>query len=337
VWHRVAVGGEHVVVAEVVPNEELRAFLLRFYAVLESGDVEAFREMFSSSPQVLVAGSDPREWLVGQAGVDVFATQLGEMSFRIEPGEIRAFSAGNVGWVADQGRTHLANGVEATTRVTAVLVIERGHWRIIQWHAATPVNNEDSIGYTLTTGVEHLAEVVRDEQPDVRPAAAPDGTVTIAFTDIESSTVLLERLGDTEFVRMLAWHDRIVRDAAEEHRGYVVKSQGDGFMLAFPSAAYALRSCVVMRDRLADGFDGLPVRVRAGLHCGETLRHDDDFYGRTVVIAARISSLALGGEILASDLVHALARGLGTFTFGEPRPATLKGLAGEFTLYPVIT
>ena len=76
--------------------------------------------------------------------------------------------------------------------------------------------------------------------------------------------------------------------------------------------------------------------VRAGLHAGEALRHDDDFYGRTVVIAARISALALGGEILASELVYALTHGLGTFTFGEPRPATLKGLEGEFNVYPVL-
>ena len=45
-----------------------------------------------------------------------------------------------------------------------------------------------------------------------------------------ASPVLLERLGDTGFVRMLAWHDRIVRETAEQHSGFVVKSEGDGFM-----------------------------------------------------------------------------------------------------------
>ena len=58
--------------------------------------------------------------------------------------------------------------------------------------------------------------------------------------------------------------------------------------------------------------------------------------GRTVVIAARISALALGGEILASGLVYALARGLGTFTFGDSRTSTLKGLDGSFDLHPVL-
>jgi class 3 adenylate cyclase len=128
-----------------------------------------------------------------------------------------------------------------------------------------------------------------------------------------------------------------VRDSVSEHRGFVVKAQGDGFMLAFPSAAYALRSCLTIRDRIASGYHDLPIRVRVGLHAGEVLHHNDDFYGRTVVVAARISALALGVEILASDLVHALAHGLGTFTFGDPRTTTLKGLDGDFTVHPVLS
>ena len=86
------------------------------------------------------------------------------------------------------------------------------------------------------------------------------------------------------------------------------------------------QSCIVTGNRLSEGYCGLPIRVRAGLHAGEALRHENDFYGRTVVIAARISALALGNEILASDLVHTLAIDVGTFTFGEPRSTSLKGL-----------
>jgi class 3 adenylate cyclase len=217
-----------------------------------------------------------------------------------------------------------------------VLAIERGHWRIVQWHGSIGQKDELSFGRSLTKNIDHIERSVRDERPDVRPASAPDGTVTIAFTDIESSSVLLDRLGDAAFMRVLGWHDRIVREAAEQQSGFVVKSQGDGFMLAFPSAALALRASLVMRERIKAGFEGLPVRIRVGLHSGEAIKRSDDFYGRTVVIAARIGTLALGDEILASDLVYALARGLGTFTFGAPRAAALKGLDGSFDLYPVL-
>jgi len=50
-----------------------------------------------------------------------------------------------------------------------------------------------------------------------------------------------------------------------------------------------------------------------------------------------VGALALGGEVLVTDLVYNLARGLGTFTFGPPRSAALKGLDGTFDLYPVLT
>ena len=108
-------------------------------------------------------------------------------------------------------------------------------------------------------------------------------------------------------------------------------------MVAFASAAYALRCALTIQQRLESGYSGIPVRVRIGLHAGEALRHADDFYGRTVVIAARIGALALGGEVLASELVHELTRSLGTFNFAPPRTASLKGLVGEFRLYPVTT
>jgi class 3 adenylate cyclase len=329
---------QHGSVAGVVPSEELRAFLLRIYAAWEAADTDAFEEMFSAAPHLLLVGTDPAEWWSGPDGVNLFCAQLRETpGLRIEPGSPVAYALGNVGWIADQPLLKFESGLEVRARMTAVLAVERGHWRVVQWHSSIAQANEEAIGYELTTNVEQIEQIVRDDRPDMRPASAPDGTVTIVFSDIESSTVLLDRLGDTEFMRMLAWHDRIVRDTAEEHRGFVVKSQGDGFMLAFPSAAFALRATLLIRDRIAAGFHGLPVRVRAGLHAGEAIRHDDDFYGRTVVIAARISALALGGEILASDLVYALARGLGTFTFGEPRSATLKGLDGRFELHPVLS
>jgi len=81
------------------------------------------------------------------------------------------------------------------------------------------------------------------------------------FSDIESSTVLLDRLGDSEFLALLAWHDRIIRDSAAEHRGYVVKSQGDGFMIAFPSSLFALRCALTIQERLQGGYAEMPVCV----------------------------------------------------------------------------
>jgi class 3 adenylate cyclase len=299
----------------------------------ETQDVEGFESMFSTSPSLLVVGSDAAEWTTGAAAVNVFCAQLqAQPLVSVTASRPTAYCCGDAGWVADWPVLRFADGIEHPMRYTATLAMEHGHWKIVQWHASLPQPN----AHEMPTTVEELAEVIRKDPPNLGQASAPDGTVTIVFSDIEASTVLLNRLGDAEFVQMLAWHDRLVRDSAEEHRGFVVKSQGDGFMLAFPSAAYALRASLVLRDRLAVGFHGLPIRVRMGLHVGEAMRHADDFYGRTVVVAARIGGLALGGEILASSLVHGLAQGLGTFSFDEPKTVTLKGLEGSFDVYPVV-
>jgi len=323
---------------DIVPSEELRAFMHRFYAAWQVWDFDTMKDMISAKPHLLIIGTDSAEWWDGTDALDIWMLQGKEMgNITIRSTGLAAFNCGNVGWIADQLIITMEAG-EASIgmRVTAVLAIERGHWRFVQMHASVGQANEQVFRRSLTTRIEGIERAVRVERPDVSSASAPDGTVTIVFTDIVSSTVLLDRLGDTGFLRLLAWHDDIVRSAAEQHRGYVVKSQGDGFLLAFPSAAYALRASLVMRHRIGQGFDGLPVQIRAGLHSGEAIRHNEDFYGKTVVIAARISALALGGEILASDLVYQLARSLGTFAFGEPRTANLKGLSGDFELRPVV-
>jgi class 3 adenylate cyclase len=321
-------------VTEVVPNEELRALLLRLYAIWESRDSDGLADLFSREPSLMITSNDPAERLTGTDAVNVFSEQMRLVPhWSVKPSDPRAYSCGNVGWISDDPMISFTNMPEYRGRLTLVLVIEQGHWRIIHWHMSVPRADPD---VHLPMSVDQIEHFVRADRPQLPYSAAPDGTVTVVFTDVESSATLMERLGEPEFMRMLAWHDGIVRDSVAEHRGFIVKSQGDGFMLAFPSAASALRSCLVIRDRVRSGYRDTPIRVRAGLHCGEALRHDDDFYGRSVVIAARISALALGDEVLASDLVHGLAQGLGTFSFGERRSVTLRGLEGAFDIYPVL-
>jgi len=325
-------------VSAVVPSEEIRAVYLRLSRAWQTRDRAAVEDLMSFDAYVVWIGSDPREWWRGPDGVAANLAHLEELPpyrMEIDPADVVAYACGDTGWAIGRVRLRFESGVEFVLRTTGVFVIERGHWRVAHWHNSIGVRNEEAIGVSLTTSIQLAERAVRDARPDVETAAAPDGTVTLMFSDIESSTVLLERLGDTEFMGLLGWHDAIVRDAAGEHRGYIVKSQGDGFMIAFPSAAFALRCGSAIQQRLATGYHGMRVRIRIGLHAGEALRHSDDFYGRTVVIAARIADLALGGEMLVSELVYELARGLGTFRFGEPRTAHLKGLEGEFRVYPV--
>jgi class 3 adenylate cyclase len=165
--------------------------------------------------------------------------------------------------------------------------------------------------------------------------AAPDGTVTIMFSDIEDSTVLTERLGDHAWQDLLRKHNALIREQLHAHGGYEVKTMGDGFMVAFQSAKKGL-DCAIAIQRAFDGHnaaDGEHVKVRIGLHAGEVIKDEDDFYGKNVILASRVAGKAVGGEILVSSLVRALVESsVDAGTFGEPRDVELKGLNGTHTV-----
>ena len=189
------------------------------------------------------------------------------------------------------------------------------------------------------TSVDEVAAMVGSERPSLRPATAPDGTVTVLFSDIEGSTKLNERLGDLRWLELLRAHHAIVREQVHQHGGFEVKSQGDGFMIAFPSARRAVQcACAIqsaIRSRLGEHPDG-PIRLRIGLHTGEAIREEADFYGKNIVFAARLADEARGGEILASSVVKQLTESAGDLRFENERDVELDGLAGTHRVYNVL-
>ena len=96
--------------------------------------------------------------------------------------------------------------------------------------------------------LEELEKTVQREQPDLSTTIAADGTVTIAFTDIVDSTVLIARLGDQAWLDVIRRHNGVIEQATTAHGGTVVETQGDGSMLAFSSARRAV-SCAVTIQR----------------------------------------------------------------------------------------
>jgi class 3 adenylate cyclase len=186
------------------------------------------------------------------------------------------------------------------------------------------------------SAIDRMLSWVDEERPDLRRATAPDGTVTILFTDIQDSTALNERLGDARWMEVLRTHNRVVRDCVREHGGYEVKSQGDGFMIAYPSALEGVRCAIEVQRHLADAR-GLaePLRVRIGIHTGEAIREGDDFFGRSVTLAARLADQAEGGAILTSSVVRELASDAREIVFDDLGSAELKGLRGSQRVYRV--
>ena len=192
------------------------------------------------------------------------------------------------------------------------------------------------VGSDIYTSIDQVAKAVQSEHPNLKKHAAPDGTVTIMFSDIEGSTALADRLGDKRFMDVLREHNAIIREQVKVHGGFEVKSEGDGFMVAFQSAGKGLACAAAIQKALVARNDSAaePVKVRMGLHAGEVIKEGEDFFGRNVIMAARVASQANGGEILASSVLRSLLQG-SDVTWGESRMVALKGLSGEHEIWAV--
>ncbi len=155
----------------------------------------------------------------------------------------------------------------------------------------------------------------------------PEGTVTFLFTDVEGSTRLLHELGPARYAEALTQHRRIVREAAAEHGGTEVDTQGDAFFLVFPTAGGAAAAARSSRDALATGG---PVRVRMGLHTGVPTQTSEGYVGLDVHRGARIAALSHGEQILVSPTTAALLDAEPLRDLGQHR---LKDFEGAVHLY----
>jgi class 3 adenylate cyclase len=197
--------------------------------------------------------------------------------------------------------------------------------------------SRQGIAPVVAGSLRRLADIAEIDRPSLRRVVSDDGTVTLMFSDIEGSTALNHRLGDEGWLELLQDHNEIVRRRVKAHRGQVVKTQGDSFMVAFKEVKPALECAVEVQQALENEVLGhdTQIRVRIGLHCGEVTRQGRDVFGLNVALAARVASEARGGEILVSSAAHKLARDAHSVRFGRARTVQLKGISDAARVYPV--
>ena len=160
--------------------------------------------------------------------------------------------------------------------------------------------------------------------------SSPTETVTILFTDLVASTEISSALGEEEADAHRRLHFRLLREAIRDYRGDEVKSLGDGVMAVFPSAADAVYGAVAMQTAAQEHnveADIACLDIRIGIHTGEPVREDDDYFGLPVVIASRLSGQAQGGQILISDVARRVAGQRAGLQFQDHGLLPLKGLA----------
>jgi predicted ATPase/class 3 adenylate cyclase len=167
---------------------------------------------------------------------------------------------------------------------------------------------------------------------------ADAGLVTILFTDLVGSTELATDLGDVAADELRREHFAHLREAIAATGGTEVKTIGDAVMVSYKGAADALAGGVAMQravERHNRGRDGHPLHMRVGISAGDAALEDGDWFGTPVVEASRLCHEANGGQILASDLVRALAGSRSEFELRPLGERELKGLPAPIAICDV--
>lgn len=328
--------------ADADVEREVIAALNGFYDAYAKRDLARVLALLVHEPGLIVFGSGADEKRIGLRAVVAQIERDWSQSQALwaEFTWTAVSAAGNVAWVSAEGLAHwrTENGDGSMpVRITAIFVKRDGKWLMAHSHASVALPTQAE-GESFPTSIDAVAAAVDRERPDLRGRVAPDGTVTLLFTDIEGSTAINERLGDQRWLELLRAHNGIVREQLVAHGGFEVKTAGDGFMIAFSSARRAVQCAIAIQHGVAALSLAHPeeaVRVRAGLHTGEPIKDADDFFGKHVVLAARIAAQANGGEILVSSLLRELTESAGDIRFGSGRSVELKGLSGAHNVYDV--
>ncbi|MCH7811310.1 MAG: adenylate/guanylate cyclase domain-containing protein [Chloroflexi bacterium] len=253
----------------------------------------------------------------------------------IEPNAYRAFMVAVQSWdVAD-----LLPDVKAHT-----LVLHNNDARIFPIRAGQKLAAGipdarflaiDDMNYERVAALVEAFLTGREPSP-ATPKVAAD-MYTILFTDMASSTTLADQLGDAAAQEVRRAHNAIVRAALGEHAGREIKHTGDGIMASFATASSALNCAIAIQQGVAahkEAHPESPLGVYVGLNAGEPIAEDDDLFGTSVDLAARICDRAEPGQILASDVVRQLAAGK-DFLFADLGETELRGFEDPVKLWEV--
>jgi class 3 adenylate cyclase len=202
----------------------------------------------------------------------------------------------------------------------------------------TCTRSHDIVSRVQPSSIDVIASSLGPAPPDLGELSSPDGALTLLFTDIDDAPGTREQLGEQQWSDLLRDHRTMLERIVEHHDGNVVKSESDGHMIAFSSAHAGLRCAIEAQRTFAErplSSLGGPLPIRSGVHTGYVIVNADDFYGRNVVLAARVADRARGGEILVSEAVKEYTETDPSFNFELRGEFHFKGMLGEHKVYVV--
>ncbi|MCW8861146.1 MAG: adenylate/guanylate cyclase domain-containing protein, partial [Rhodospirillales bacterium] len=171
-----------------------------------------------------------------------------------------------------------------------------------------------------------------------RTKAESTAPTAIVFTDIAGSTAMTQDLGDSAAQKIIRLHNRIVREAVTSNGGREVKHTGDGIMASFPNVTGGVAATIEMMKRVRQDNEKMPetpLHLKIGINAGEPISEDDDLFGSSVQLAARLVEKAQPDRIFASEAVHLLCAGKG-INFSRIGVTALKGFAEPVTMFEVL-
>ncbi len=184
--------------------------------------------------------------------------------------------------------------------------------------------------------VAAMAKTIKKwRNPKENDIAKNDGPITVLFTDIVGSTKITQELGDEGAQKIVRAHNAIVRVALKDHGGTEVKHTGDGIMARFGHAHQSVEASVKMLKGVIihnKEFPALPLHMRIGINAGEPIVEDNDLFGSTVQMAARVCDAAETDGVLVTNIVRELCTGK-SLKFKEAGKYGMKGIEGPVVLY----
>jgi predicted ATPase/class 3 adenylate cyclase len=154
--------------------------------------------------------------------------------------------------------------------------------------------------------------------------------LTFLIADVRGYTRFTVEQGDEAAARLASRFADLCEATIGEHNGRVIELRGDEALCVFSSARDALRGAVALQQCFQDSVQldpSLPLTVGMGLDAGDAIAVRGGYRGGALNLAARLCSIAGGGEILASETVIGLARKTSGLAYVDRGRVTLKGLA----------
>jgi branched-chain amino acid transport system substrate-binding protein len=180
---------------------------------------------------------------------------------------------------------------------------------------------------------------VRDDTRHDAAASEAAGVRTFLIADMRGYTRYGDEHGDEAASELAGQFAAIAKEAVEARGGEVVELRGDEALCVFGSARSAVRGAVELQRRArtrVDGEPAIPLGVGIGLDAGEAVPTAGGYRGRALNVAARLCSLAKGGEILASETVSHLAGRSDEVEYGPRRPTAVKGISEPIRFVEVL-